>query len=97
MASCQKPSGNVCVNFSTSVDGKTLQLDTFIYENASGNHYLVSEVQYFISDVKLIREDGTEVQILSDSGAHYVDLDIPATLRWEPSDEIPAGHYTAVS
>lgn len=97
MASCQKPSGNVCVNFSTSVDGKTLQLDTFLYENASGNHYLVSEVQYFISDVKLIREDGTEVQILSDSGAHYVDLDIPATLRWEPSDEIPAGHYTAVS
>lgn len=97
MTSCQKPTGSVCINFSTSVDGHTLQLDTFLYQNASGNQYSVSEVQYFISDVVLTRDDGTEVPILSDSGAHYVDLDIQATLCWKPSDEIPAGHYTSIS
>lgn len=95
--SCHKPTGEVRVDFSFVVDGEPLQQDTMLYTNAAGNRYGVTEAQYFISRVVLTRTDGTQVGLKADREAHYVDVDIPATLTWRPADEIPAGHYTEVS
>ncbi|MCQ2283937.1 MAG: hypothetical protein MJZ57_03430 [Bacteroidales bacterium] len=97
LVGCQDPTGNVCFRFSFSVDGSALAQDTMAYQNAAGNIYEITEVQYFISDVVITRDDGQQIAILSDRGAHYVDADIPATLSWAPGDEIPAGNYTQVS
>lgn len=94
---CQKPTGNLTLTFSASVEGQPLQQDSCIYQNAAGNRYAVTEVQYFISDVRLQKSDGSEYTITADDGAHYVDIDIPGTLDWKPDDEIPAGNYTAVT
>lgn len=97
LVGCQKPANNVSFSFSFSVDGDPLQQDTMRYTNAAGNLYEVTEAQYFISNVVLTKEDGTQVRICSDSGAHYVDADIPTTLRWLPTDKIPAGVYTSLT
>ncbi len=95
-AACQKPAGSVRIDFSAVVDGEVLQQDTCRYVNAAGNRYGVTEVQYFISDVALVRADGTSVS-LQNGGAHYVDADIAGTLSWQPGDEIPEGTYTTLS
>jgi len=86
----------VQLTFSTSVDGQPLQQDSCIYENASGNRYAVTEVQYFISDIRIVKADGSEYSIKCDNGAHYVDIDIPGTLQWMPDDQLPVGRYTAI-
>lgn len=96
-AACHKPTGNLAVTFSTSVDRQSLQQDTCIYQNAAGNRYAVTEVQYFISDIRLLNSNGSEYIIAADNGAHYVDVDIPNTLDWFPNDEIPTGNYTAIT
>ena len=96
-AACQKPTGTVRVHFAFSVDDKVLQQDTMLYQNAAGNRYEVTEAQYFISDVVLTMSDGTQRAIKSDQCAHYVDADIPGTLVWNPSDELPVGAYKAIT
>ena len=97
LVGCQKPAGNVSFRFTFSVDGEPLQQDTMLYTNAAGNQYEVTEAQYFISNVILTKSDGTQVSILADSSAHYVDADIPATQHWTPTDKIPAGTYQSLT
>lgn len=96
-ASCHKPAGNIQVDFSFSVDGRALVQDTFGYMNEAGNRYEVSEAQYFVSNIILTRNDGTQIMLMSDRDAHYVDADIIGTLSWLPTDEIPAGKYQALT
>ena len=68
-----------------------------MYKNAAGNLYEVSDIQYFISHVVLTNAKGEQYTIVSDTGAHYVDFDVPRTLVWVPKDDIPAGVYTSIS
>ena len=94
---CHKPSGQARFHFTFSVDGKKLELDTMMYQNAAGNRYEISDAQYFISNVVLTNAKGEQYTIKSDTGAHYVDFDVPRSLVWTPTDDIPAGVYTSIS
>jgi len=87
----------IILNFTHFCDGLPLEYDTMKYTNAAGNHYLVNEIQYFISDVKLHRSDGTFQLIDQFEDIHYVDTDIPATQSWQVFDPIIAGNYEKVS
>jgi len=91
------PIGHVTFNFTHLIDGVILQKDTLRYENAAGNPYEINQLMYFISDVKLHKSDGTTKLISDWTDIHYVDIDIPATLKWEVYDEIPAGTYDSIS
>lgn len=66
------------------------------YTNAAGNHYEITEIQWFISDVTLIAGSGAEVAISSDGFSHYIDSNLPETANWQPSDRVPAGKYTQI-
>lgn len=94
--SCEEPTANVRLDFSFTVDDQSLQRDTCQYLNAAGNLYGVSEVQFFISDVRLLHSDGNVVS-LQNADAHYVDADIANTLSWLSMDKIPTGEYTELS
>lgn len=83
--------------FQHNVNGSELQKGTMSYTNQAGNVYEVDELQYFISEITLTRPDGKLVEITSDSSIHYVDLDIPSTLTWNPKDMIPAGEYNSIT
>lgn len=77
--------------------GSPQEFDTMKYENAAGNDYLVNEIQYFISDVKLHFEDGN-VQLLDGwKDIHYVDTDLPETHTWNVFDDIENGVVEKVS
>ena len=60
---CKKPNatGRLQIHFTTEVDEASLQYDILDYQNDAGNRYEVNEVRYFISRVKLLKSDGTEV------------------------------------
>lgn len=84
--------GQLQINFSHNV-----HMDTFMYVNASGNPFLVSEIQYFISDVKLYKSNGDIVLLDAFEDIHYVDTDITETLEYILKDSVPVGDYTKVS
>ena len=90
-------SGHISLSFLHLVDGLPLQKDTMKYVNVAGNPYEIDQVMYFISDVRLIKKDGS-VKIINEwKDIHYVDVDIPSTLNWEVYDDIPAGTYDSIT
>jgi hypothetical protein len=76
------------------VSGEVVEFDNIQYTNAFGNLYSVSRLQYFISDIRLKRSNGSEIFIDEE---HYVDGTVPSTLSFTPQSEIPAGEYSSVS
>lgn len=84
--------GHLQLNFSHD-----MQMDTFMYVNAAGNPFMVSEIQYFISDVKLHKLNGEVVLLDAYEDIHYVDTDILETFKYLLKDSIPTGEYTKFS
>lgn len=94
----EQSGGKLILNFSHKVNGLHLLTDTMLYVNAAGNHYQVSELMYFISNVELRNSSTGEKLLINDEKKiHYVDISIPATLQWKVFDEIPAGTYDSLS
>ncbi len=89
--------GKIIFTFLHRVENAPLKIDTMIYTNIAGNHYLITEVQYFISDVTLHHADGSAFLIDDWKDIHYVDNDIPSTMTWDVFDEIPTGFYDSIS
>lgn len=99
ITSCVKNSnaGKVVIQFVHQVNGQALVKDQMIYVNAAGNHYEIHGLKYFISDVKLHLINGQVVPLNSNNSAHYVDIDIPATLTWQIVNDLPAISYDSIS
>ena len=93
-----KPSyGKFLLQFDHRVNGQALVKNQMIYTNAFGNQYEIAGLKYFISDVKLHRHDGSTITISSAKPVHYIDIDIPGTLRWQVPDEILVAVYDSIS
>ncbi len=90
-------SGKFAIEFIHQVEGKTLRTDSLCYVNEAGNHYMVNELKYFISDAYLHQNNGSQVHIDAQTAIHYVDIDYPETLKWNIFDPIPNGTYDSVS
>jgi hypothetical protein len=72
-------------------------MDTFLYINDAGNPFLVSEIQYFVSDVKLYKHNGDTVLLDRIEDIHYIDTDLPETFKYSLQDSIPVGEYSKIS
>lgn len=92
-----KGTGNLVIAFEPLAGGLPLETDNMRYTNAADNLYEVSEIQWFISDLTLIREGGERLLLDESNFAHYIDTDLPGTLRWEITDPIPVGQYEAIA
>ena len=93
----EEDKANISFVFHHYVDGNPVKYDTLMYVNEAGNEYMINEIQYFISDVKLYHEDGSVILIDEWDDIYYVDIDIPSTLRWQVFDDLPVGNYSAIS
>ncbi len=102
---CTKPNetAEIDLNIGYEVNGKALVTDTLCYVNEAGNQFLITEIQWFLSNIELKNEAGNWTMLhqrsLSDtldiSRVFYIDTNIPEsqTLHAEP---LPVGHYTAL-
>ncbi len=89
--------GKLKIHFHHFLDGSPLQTDQMMYTNEAGNPFLVTEVQYFISDVTLHRQGKDDILIDQWVDIYYVDNDIPSTMQWEVYDPLPPGEYDSIS
>ena len=88
---------HIVINFDFKNNGEEQHFDTMMYINEAGNHYMVNEIQLFISDVILHNSNGSDFMIDNWKEIHYVDSDIQETHKWEVFDNIPAGDYDNIS
>lgn len=105
LAACTKPEqhADMSINIGYSVNGKPLVTDMLDYENEAGNRFLITEIQWFLSNIQLLGQDGKWHTLkhldAMDSGGmdtqhiFYIDTDNPEshTLRGQ---KIPIGHYS---
>jgi hypothetical protein len=87
--------GGLKIEFDNVVGGKDLELNTGSYLNTSGETYTISKFDYFISNIKLKNENGTEYIVPKDSSYFLLmesDPEQVIELR-----NIPAGNYSAIT
>ena len=85
------------------VNGRSLVTDSLCYENKAGNQYLITEIQWFLSNIELKNETSDWTLLhqrsISDtmdvSRIFYIDTEIPES-QTLLGKEIPVGHYTAL-
>lgn len=70
---------NVSLNFKTMIGDKPLILNDEAYKNASGEHYKVTTFNYFVSNLKFERKNGTAFTVPQDSSYFLVRSDQPAS------------------
>lgn len=89
--------GKITFYFDHKINNQKLITDTLVYSNEAGNQYLISEIQYFISDITLYKSDSKTKTINEWEDIHYVDTDISESQIWNVYDEIESGDYDSIS
>lgn len=95
----------VDLNICYEVNGEALVTDTLCYTNEAGNLFLITEIQWFLSNIQLLDMDGEwhtlRQREATDSVAEltehifYIDTDIPESQVLH-GKKVPVGHYTAM-
>jgi hypothetical protein len=89
--------GGLQISFEHVVDNQPLEVNEMKYTNAAGNPYEVAEVMYFISELKLYKQDGTVVIPNQWNNIHYADSRYAETLLWNAGNNIPPGTYDSLT
>jgi len=94
--------GTLTLEFDNVVSTANLELNTSTnpYINSNGEEYRITWLSYYVSNIKLKREDGTvyEDEIKSDGSAGYYLVKEDETGSHEITlKDIPAGNYTEVT
>jgi hypothetical protein len=71
--------------FTFSCNNNPLKLNEMIYKSSRGLTYQVSQVKYFVTDIRIINKDKS-VKDFPES-CHYVDVEIARTLQWTPAED----------
>ena len=89
------------ININYEINGKPLVTDTLCYKNEVGNQFLITEIQWFLSNLELKNDSGDWTTLLQRdlldtaviNRVFYMDTNIPEsqTLHTQP---LPIGHYT---
>ena len=89
--------GQLVFQFEHFVEAEQLAFDQMIYKSEAGNEYEVTEIQYFVSDLTLHKENGEKIELSRNNFAHYIDTNLPNTSTWVLDDEIAPGEYKSIS
>lgn len=74
----QNDTGRLDIILSHTANGNKVVFDSVTYTNEIGNLYIVNEIQYFISNISLQKENGEWLAIDANANTHYIDTDIEA-------------------
>ena len=95
LVSCKKPAdcGDLSVNIGYSVNGKPLITDSLCYHNEAGNEFMITEIQWFISNMELQNELGAWNAL--EPKIFYIDTNLPESQALR-MNHVPPGHYKAL-
>ncbi len=94
--SAKNDSGSVVVKFDNRFGSTKLLLDGTEYQNAAGENLFISRFDYYISNIKLQRTDGSFYTVLQDSSYFLVREDQLASQR-VTLRKVPLGEYKGIS
>ena len=83
------------IKFDNIAGSRDLVLNTGNYANASGESLSISQLQYFISNIKLRRTDGKEYATNQDDGYFLIQESVPATHMVKL--KVPEGDYNQLT
>ena len=93
------------LNVNYEINGNPLITYTLCYTNEAGNLFLITEIQWFLSDIQLLDQNGNwhtfkqreAMDSIAEQTEHiyYIDTDIPESQTLH-GKKIPTGHYTAL-
>lgn len=87
--------GRMLLKFDNIAGGEDLVLDTKTYVNSSGEDLTISKFNYFVSNFKLIREDGETYTIPQDS-SYFRIVEADSKTQTVALNNLPAGNYTGM-
>ena len=86
--------GKLRLEFDNVAGDRNLVLNSVAYKNASGEDFVVSKLNYFISNIRLTKADGSVFTVPQDSSYFLVREDIKAS-QFVTLNNVPYGDYTA--
>lgn len=78
-----------------TIGNSDIEYNKLIYLNAAGNPYEVTEIMYFISDLRLY-SNGIEISPDEWNDIYYVDSKLQETMKWKVGLDIPEGTYDSI-
>ncbi|MFD1142236.1 MbnP family protein [Larkinella insperata] len=101
LVACQKEPvepnyGTVQLKFDNVVGSQELNLDNTTYTNGSGEPFVVTRLDYFVSNIKLKKADGSEYVVPQDS-SYFLVSERSAASQTVSLRNIPAGDYTGIT
>ena len=87
--------GKLRLEFDNVVGDKNLVLNSVTYQNATKEDFVVTKLNYFISNIKLTKTDGTVFTVPQDSSYFLIKEDTKAT-QFVTLNNVPFGDYKAV-
>jgi hypothetical protein len=95
VASAQK-TGSLSIHFDHVVGNEPLVLNDKKYRNAAGDEFNVSLFQYFVSNIKLIRKDGSAYNVPQDQ-SYFLIRESNKDSKTITLTDIPKGKFTGIS
>lgn len=87
--------GSLQLHFDNVVGNSNLVLNTNTYQNAAGESFNVSKFNYFVSNIRLRRADGTDFIVPQDKSYFLIEEERPASQTLALTG-IPVGTYTGI-
>lgn len=84
--------GTVLVNFKALVNGKPLVANTEWYTNLSLDSFTISKFNYYISNIKMIKTDGS---IFFEKNSYHLNKHVGGAESFNIAN-VPAGTYTSI-
>lgn len=85
--------GTISIDFDNVIGANNLVLNTGSYINAAGDTFNVSKFIYYISNIKLIKTDGSKY---TDKNSYYLINEAVSSSQSLSLDSIPVGDYNAI-
>ena len=92
--SIAQKTGTIILNFENIVGNEPVVLNTKNYTNALGEQFNISLLNYYISNIRLVKADGSEYIVPQNESYFLVSEERPAT-KSITIQNIPKGNYTA--
>lgn len=87
---------SITLNFENFVGDEQVVLKEKNYKNAAGEEFNISLLQYYVSNIKLTRKDGSEYVVPQEESYFLIRESRPETKK-VVLNNIPKGNYTGVS
>ncbi len=87
--------GTLALEFDNIISGQQLKLNDVTYKNAMGEDFTISMFNYFVSNIKLIKADGSEYVVPQES-SYFIVKESEVASQTITLKDIPAADYKSV-